>query len=401
MASLGPGSGSGISLPGMLDMMHDINDKLSETKGAIGLIEKTLGKLGYNVGEGSGRVSCNQETCISALQVEKLKQMVAEKEKVLLEKDQEIIGLRRQVLGLQARPTLTQSEADDVEMQPTVERPATPEASSSHHVHRPLSPVDSVTIGEDDDGTQTLDLPKPSLVTTDLRTLNRPTVLPEWSSLEPCFMTTKKTFALDIPTGIVSQSEPMYCYQGLLWHTAETRDHAYLIRPQSLFNPLQLDRDLQWTANTELDGIVGHVREVFYPEDGSGCDVRYAGTYRFLETVELLPSDHDMIPEKLLGKIRSSGLAVDGSALSTKLRSKAFKNIHTQYQAGNKMLVCLVMQCIGFNKRLYEDLMLLQGPKRGKRMAKAASKELSKKRKLVEDDEARSRKRMTKVSTFL
>ncbi|KAH8077377.1 hypothetical protein BXZ70DRAFT_1012939 [Cristinia sonorae] len=253
------------------------------------------------------------------------------------------------------------------------------------------SPTDSVTIMSDNGQAHSPDFAKPINVKTDFALLSKPDV-PEWYSLKPCLNGSEKDFMSNIPQNVISHSdcnELMYCHQDILWYSPlSRRDHAYIIRPHAHFHPSQLGA--KWTPNAELQSITGRMREVFYTPNGPGRMVYYAGTYVCLEIAELLPSEHSTIPPKLHKKLRHETLA-DGSLLPGKGRAQAFQDINSHYRSGSAKLMCVVLQCVGFNHALYDGLIALrdqamQNRKMDKQLVKVAKKyeKLAEKRKISE-----------------
>ena len=79
---------------------------------------------------------------------------------------------------------------------------------------------------------------------------------------------------------------------------------------------------------------------------------------------------------------------MENLALSGLQKGQATVDIASHYRSGSTRVLCLVMQCIGFNNNLYEELSSRRNEKLTARMEKTAKKlgKLSKKRKLSEDE---------------
>ncbi|KAJ3479158.1 hypothetical protein NLI96_g9249 [Meripilus lineatus] len=140
----------------------------------------------------------------------------------------------------------------------------------------------------------------------------------------------------------------LFCSNRMVW-CSEPYQHALYFAPRQLYDP---NTDANWTDNTELLDLLGQTRDVFFSsfEDGIN-EIHYAGTYICRQIEALTVEEYQQLNPHLRKVLRKLTITAEVENVG-----KVKMHIAKSYEAGSRQIACLALECVGFNKVLYELL---------------------------------------------
>ncbi|KAI0076587.1 hypothetical protein K474DRAFT_1662796 [Panus rudis PR-1116 ss-1] len=137
----------------------------------------------------------------------------------------------------------------------------------------------------------------------------------------------------------------------VLWYPY-IEHHAIIVSPKAKYlskpeGGVMVD---EWTDYDEFSESIGQVRELLYR--GEDHRIYYGGTYKFALVGDLSQTEFSTLPQSIRDELIRVTF-VDPKFVTTPGEKG---KIRKMYLSGNAQAVYLALQCVGFNKPLYDAL---------------------------------------------